>query len=154
LSKSERYYYDAGSIKEPNTELSLKRHGGPREQPCDDARAKDGPGWKAHRGTLNVNGGFTDGRNKRSVWTVATQAFPEAHFATFPEELITPCVLAGCPIGGTVLDPFSGSGTTGVVALRYHREYIGIELSAEYAAMSERRIRGDAPLFNDGEVTA
>ena len=86
-------------------------------------------------------------RNKRSVWTVATQPFGEAHFATFPPALIEPCILAGCPKGGTVLDPFGGAGTTGLVADRLQRNAILIELNPEYAAMAEGRIRGDAPLF-------
>ena len=79
-------------------------------------------------------------RNKRDVWTVSVASFKEAHFATFPEELIEPCVLAGCPRGGTVLDPFCGSGTTGVVSIRNERNFIGVELNPEYAEMSERRI--------------
>lgn len=81
-----------------------------------------------------------DTRNKRSVWSIATEPYAEAHFATFPTKLVEPCILAGCPVGGTVLDPFSGSGTTGVVALRHGREYIGIELNPEYAEMSRRRL--------------
>tara|TARA_Y100000310_G_scaffold343453_1_gene451139 strand:+ start:580 stop:2265 length:1686 start_codon:yes stop_codon:yes gene_type:complete len=72
------------------------------------------------------------GRNKRTVWTIATKPFPEAHFATFPPKLIEPCVLAGCPKGGTVLDPFFGSGTTGIVAYNHDRKFIGIELSKVY----------------------
>lgn len=91
-------------------------------------------------GLLNCADVPWESRNKRSVWTVATQPFKEAHFAVFPEALIEPCILAGCPRFGTVLDPFSGSGTTGVVALRNEREYIGIELSPEYVAMQERRL--------------
>lgn len=79
-------------------------------------------------------------RNKRDVWTVATQAVKEAHFATFPEKLIEPCILAGCPTGGVVLDPFCGSGTTGIVAVRNERDFIGLELNPEYAEMSMRRI--------------
>ncbi len=90
----------------------------------------------------------SDSRNKRTVWTIATQAFPEAHFATFPEELITPCILAGSKPGDVILDPFAGSGTTGVVALRFHCSFIGIELNQEYAEMAERRITNDQPLFN------
>lgn len=86
-------------------------------------------------------------RNKRSVWTVATQPFKEAHFATFPPALIEPCILAGCPVDGTVLDPFGGAGTTGLVADRHGRDAILIELNPEYAAMARRRITGDAPLF-------
>ena len=87
-------------------------------------------------------------RNKRSVWEIATQPFPEAHFATYPEKLVEPCILAGSREHDAVLDPFTGSGTTGVVALRYGRDFIGIELNPEYAAMARRRIENDAPLFN------
>ena len=79
-------------------------------------------------------------RNKRDVWSVSTQAVKEAHFATFPEKLIEPCILAGCPKGGTVLDPFCGSGTTGIVCVRNERNFIGLELNPEYAEMSRRRI--------------
>ena len=78
--------------------------------------------------------------NKRSVWTVNTKPFKEAHFAVFPPNLIKPCILAGSPKDGTVLDPFNGSGTTGVVSVEYGRSYIGIDLSPEYIEMAERRI--------------
>lgn len=81
------------------------------------------------------------GANKRSVWEICTEAFPEAHFATFPKKLVEPCIRAGCPTGGTVLDPFNGSGTTGLVALANRCNYIGIELNPEYAAMTERRLK-------------
>src|SRR5690606_15209527 len=87
------------------------------------------------------------GSNKRSVWEVATQPFSGAHFATFPPALIEPCILAGCPKGGTVLDPFGGAGTTGLVADRLGRDAILIELNPEYAALAERRIQGDAGMF-------
>lgn len=80
-------------------------------------------------------------RNKRDVWTVATQGFSEAHFATFPPELIRPCVRAGCPKGGVVIDPFFGSGTTGSVSVEEGREFIGIELNAEYIEISKRRLK-------------
>jgi len=86
-------------------------------------------------------------RNKRSVWTVATQPFKEAHFATFPPALIEPCILAGCPKGGLVLDPFGGAGTTGLVADRLGRDAVLIELNPEYTAIAERRIKSDSPLF-------
>lgn len=86
-------------------------------------------------------------RNKRSVWTVATEGFKEAHFATFPPALIGPCILAACPQGGVCLDPFGGAGTTGLVADRLQRHAILIELNPEYAAMARRRIDGDSPLF-------
>jgi DNA modification methylase len=116
-----------------------------------------GAGWR-EAGHIKQNESFSaavkdlvETRNKRSVWTIATQAFPEAHFATYPEKLVEPCVLAGSKEGDTVLDPFAGSGTTGVVALRYGRNFIGIELNAEYAEMARRRIEDDAPLFNKQE---
>jgi DNA modification methylase len=79
-------------------------------------------------------------RNKRDVWTVATQPYKEAHFATFPPKLIEPCILAGCPPGGVVLDPFCGSGTTGVVALRHQRDFIGIELNPDYITLINKRL--------------
>jgi len=88
-------------------------------------------------------------RNKRSVWTVPTKPFKGAHFATFPMDLIEPCVLAGCPEGGTVLDPFGGSGTTGLVADRNGRNAVLIELNNEYAEMARDRLYNDAPLFAD-----
>ena len=78
-------------------------------------------------------------RNKRDVWSVNVQPTREAHFATFPEKLIEPCILAGCPVGGVVLDPFFGSGTTGIVAAKLNREYIGIELNPEYIEIINRR---------------
>lgn len=86
------------------------------------------------------------GRNRRSVWTLATAGYPEAHFATYPPRLIRPCVLAGCPAGGVVLDPFAGSGTTGKVALELGRSAILIELNPEYIEMIERRCRVNLPL--------
>jgi len=88
-----------------------------------------------------------DTRNKRSVWTVATQPYRDAHFATFPPALIEPCILAGCPEGGTVLDPFGGAGTTGLVADRLRRDALLIELNPRYVDMARKRIIDDAPLF-------
>ena len=87
-------------------------------------------------------------RNKRTVWTVATQPFSGAHFAVFPPKLIEPMVLAGSAEGDTVLDPFAGSGTTGMVALRHGRSFIGCELNREYVELARRRIVDDAPLLN------
>lgn len=86
-------------------------------------------------------------RNKRSVWTVPTKPFKEAHFATFPPALIEPCILAGCPVGGVVLDPFGGAGTTGLVADRLQRDAVLIELNPRYAELADKRITGDAPLL-------
>jgi hypothetical protein len=93
--------------------------------------------------------GFGETRNKRSVWEVATQPFSEAHFATYPPALIEPCILAGCPKGGTVLDPFGGAGTTGLVADRLQRDAILIELNPEYAAIAERRIATEGGMFTE-----
>ena len=81
-------------------------------------------------------------RNKRSVWTITPAAFPGAHFATFPPALVEPCILAGSPAGGTVLDPFLGAGTTALVADRLGRHCIGIELSPAYAEMARARLGG------------
>ena len=92
------------------------------------------------------------GRNKRSVWTITTKPYSQAHFATFPPELPRTCIQAGCPEGGTVLDPFAGAGTTLLVANQLQRHAIGIELNPEYAAMAEQRIYGEAPLLNQVAV--
>ena len=89
-------------------------------------------------------------RNRRSVWTVATQGCSEAHYATFPKKLIEPCVLAGCPKGGTVLDPFLGSGTTALVAKEHERNCIGIELNVDYKPIIEKRL-GDSCIITKGE---
>jgi DNA modification methylase len=94
------------------------------------------------------------GRNRRSVWSIHTQPFPDAHFAVMPEGVAEPCILAGSRIDDVVLDPFCGSGTTGVVACRHNRHFIGIELNPAYAALAEKRIRGDAALLNQVEVCA
>ena len=88
-------------------------------------------------------------RSKRSVWTVTTKPFKGAHFATFPPDLIEPCVLAGCPEGGTVLDPFGGAGTTGLVAEQNNRDSILIELNPDYIEIAKKRLNNDAPLFNE-----
>jgi len=89
-------------------------------------------------------------RNKRDVWTIATQPFPEAHFATFPEALVLPCVLAGSKAGDTILDPFAGAGTVGVVARKQDRRFIGIELNPAYCEMARKRIAEVNPLFDAG----
>jgi len=107
----------------------------------------DGKGLHGHSGYFDENGNprfnlFKDGtpaRNKRSVWTVPTKPFSEAHFAVFPPDLIVPCILAGCPEGGLVLDPFFGSGTTGEVANRLGRYFCGIELNEKYIEIAQRR---------------
>ncbi len=108
---------------------------------------KDGRARKEDPGPNNRNNAsfdaamavMPDTRNKRSVWTVPSAPFKEAHFATYPPDLIKPCILAGCPVGGVVLDPFGGSGTTGAVALDLGRRAILIELNPEYIAIMRRR---------------
>jgi DNA modification methylase len=162
LTKSARYFYDAEAIKEPAIS------GDPRKPYAPGQLDNRGDGHDRGGGKVRESvkrGGFNsktnampgreafraieDWRNKRSVWEVATQPFAEAHFATFPPDLIEPCIKAGCPDGGTVLDPFGGAGTTGLVADRLGRNAILIELNPEYANMAERRLRGDSPMFAD-----
>ncbi len=142
LTKSERYAYDAAAIAEP---VSGGAHA-PGQRTGTGAKHEDSPnGFIRDKCAYDV---LPTIRNKRTVWTIATEAFPEAHFATFPTQLVEPCVMAGCPEGGTVLDPFAGSGTVGVVALRHARNFIGIELNPVYAEMARNRIMDDAPMFN------
>jgi DNA modification methylase len=139
LSKSERYFYDAEAIMEPasvNKPWSQSSNGGAKA-----ATERQGGG------VLGVAADDAVGRNRRTVWTIPTHPFPEAHFATFPEKLVEPCVLAGCPEGGTVLDPFAGSGTVGVVAMKRARSFIGCELNPEYVRMARKRIGNTNPLF-------
>lgn len=90
--------------------------------------------------SINTFRAIRDKRNKRSVWTVSTKPLKEAHFAVYPEDLIEPCVLAGCPLDGVVMDPFFGSGTTGLVALKHGRNFIGIELNPDYIKIAEKRL--------------
>jgi DNA modification methylase len=111
---------------------------------------RDGEGGPANREGRDMRDvGTGDTRNARSVWTIATQPFKEAHFATFPPDLAERCIKAGCPVGGTVLDPFGGAGTTGLVADRLQRNAVLIELNPAYADIARRRIEGDAPLFSE-----
>jgi hypothetical protein len=126
-------------------------HGSYHRQGREKGRIREVPPRHARyessdRSSLN-DVGRGELRNKRSVWEIATSPFPDAHFATFPPALIEPCILAGCPAGGTVLDPFGGSGTTGMVADRMGRDAVLIELNPEYVAMAQCRIHNDSPLF-------
>jgi len=148
LSKGPRYFYDADAIRE---DFADERMGNPGRYRCTDAPAKGANNDRGDLGFLNDGGGWdrgaqVGGRNKRDVWTVSAKPYAGAHFATFPPDLIEPCVLAGCPEGGTVLDPFAGAGTTGLVAVRNRREFVGIELNPEYAAMARDRIETDVRL--------
>jgi site-specific DNA-methyltransferase (adenine-specific) len=139
LSKSARYYFDHEAIKEPskyewNSAKSFSSGGARASIGLHTAQGSQWNGTKTHTDE------YKTGRNKRSVWTVATRNYKGAHFATFPTTLIEPCVLAGCPIGGTVFDPFTGSGTTAFVALTNGRSYIGTELNPAYIEIAERRL--------------
>lgn len=140
LSKEPKYYFDNEAIKEPSAQLGKTkiRFGGNKYGDSDDPKHATKSGNE-----------YTDSgkRNKRSVWTVTKRPFKGAHFATFPPALIEPCILAGCPEGGTVLDPFFGAGTTGLVAQRHNRKWIGCELNPEYAAIAQARIESESTLF-------
>jgi DNA modification methylase len=174
LAKSERYYYDADAIREPLAPASVERLTQPtlaQQEGSHRVPGKTNGAMKAvpPRKSGNKARKFGDerdrpdshlgasvpweddgtGRNRRSVWTIATQPFKGAHFATFPPALIEPCILAGSRRGDTVLDPFGGAGTTGLVADRLGRDAVLVELNPAYAEMARRRITDDAPLFGD-----
>lgn len=171
LTKRARYFYDAAAIMEPvagtanprraafdamramNRRRSTKadptqsaaplppKEAGRGEQRLRQSLAMGrGAGWREAPGML------VERRNCRSVWRIASAPFKGAHFATYPPALVRPCILAGCPLGGTVLDPFTGSGTTGVVAVQHGRHFVGIELNPEYAEMARRRIDAADPI--------
>lgn len=129
LSKSPKYYFDNEAIKEDAQPDNYVRN-------RDDTKLNNCPG-RSKMGGLKTNKYET--RNKRDVWTVATKPYKGAHFATYPIELIQPCIRAGCPAGGTVLDPFGGSGTTGVAAASEGRNAVLIELNPEYVHLIEDR---------------
>jgi DNA modification methylase len=139
LAKSEQYYYDHEAIKEPAVFAGRPR-GGTNAFCGQGQNRPEGSGRANRKGRELAAVGGGDCRNKRSVWTVPTQPYPEAHFATFPEDLINPCILAGCPKGGIVLDPFVGSGTTLLVAKRLGCKGIGAELNADYIEMAAKRL--------------
>jgi DNA modification methylase len=145
LSKSPKYYYDHESIKEPAVNGDPNQPRGSKgviNNPLNGGRRKqDDVGKRTYTG-FNERYTPVEKRNKRTVWTVSTKPFKGAHFATFPPDLIEPCVLAGCPEGGVVLDPFFGAGTTGLVALQNGRQYIGIELNQEYIDIARQRLNG------------
>lgn len=172
LTKSAKYYYDADAIKTPPSDALLKQvaegYSGESTKDYAEGGAQDASVTKTRiienarkkidkqRGHGRRHDGFNArwdsmtkaeqqslGANKRDVWTVATKPFKGAHFATFPPDLIEPCILAGCPAGGTVLDPFGGSGTTAMVAQRRGRNSIMCELNPEYAKLAEDRIAAD-----------
>jgi DNA modification methylase len=168
LTKSEKYYYDHEAIKEPavsdhpsgngykrESRLSFHDENGARgsDEPWVPRKSRDsfkressnraevpGQPLREHRPNRAESEWDVSKRNLRDVWTIGAEPFPEAHFATFPPKLIEPCVIGGCPEGGTILDPFFGAGTTGFVARKYQRKFIGIELNPEYVAIAEKRM--------------
>jgi DNA modification methylase len=139
MSKSQKYHYDADAMKEEATSgatgaaASFKRTDSKREL------AIPGQGVGTHRPDRDDES-YNETRNKRSVWTVPVKPYAGAHFAVFPSDLIEPCILAGAPVGGIVLDPFMGSGTTAQVAQDLGRQYLGCELNTEYEALQKKRL--------------
>jgi DNA modification methylase len=154
FARSERYYYRAEAIAEPIAEKTYTAYGTSRVAKGNDGRGsvkadnivRDLP---ERRPCVDDNGQPVCTRNRRDVWTIAQEPFAESHFSTFPTKLVEPCILAGCPLGGVVLDPFAGAGTTGLVADRLGRDAILIELNTDYCEMTARRIRADAPLLSN-----
>jgi DNA modification methylase len=143
LTKRDRYFFDYLAIEEPAKYAGETRQKGKVFRRLTEARLNtknEGQTFEAER-TFTVR----DTRRKRSVWSINPSPYKEAHFATFPQSLIEPCILAGCPKGGTVLDPFFGAGTTGLAALKHGRNYLGIELDPRSVAIAERRIATTVP---------
>jgi DNA modification methylase len=136
LSKSPKYYFDNEAIKTP-----VQKDWGTRDRTNGKYHNK-GSGLQPHGGLTKSY----ESANKRSVWTVTTTSYKGAHFAVFPPELIVPCVLAGAPVGGVVLDPFMGSGTTAEVANKLGRQYLGCELNRDYQKLQDERL-SQLPLF-------
>jgi len=149
FSKLPTYYFDHEAIKEPLAESSISRLKQDVENQLGSERANGGA---KNNGNMKAHGDIDGGRNKRSVWTVGVASYKEAHFAVYPPALIEPCIKAGSSDGDTVLDPFSGSGTTGEVALKLGRNYVGCELNPEYAKLSERRITQALGMFAEVQV--
>lgn len=151
MAKNPKYYFDKEGMKEPSVTGDTKVRGSEGVLGSLNSARREkqkGKSWHDYKNDLTMgqsqkkdlpNLGLLF-RNRRSVWTITTKPFKDAHFATFPEDLIVPMVLAGCPRGGVVLDPFIGSGTTGLVAKKLGRHYLGIDLNPAYVAMAEKRI--------------
>jgi DNA modification methylase len=142
LTKSSKYYFDNEAIKEPSAQLGKTniRFGGNKYGDSSD------PKHATKSGNEYIDNGT---RNRRSVWTIPTKPFRGAHFAVMPEALVEPCILATSQPGDTILDPFTGSGTVAVVALRHERNFIGTELNTDYVNIAKQRITDANPMFNN-----
>lgn len=142
LSKSPKYYYDYKAIKEPVADSTLLRN--QRAVSDKNKYAVGAENSKIGKQALFAPRSFTieyTTRNKRDIWACSTNSYKaNGHYAIYPEKLIEPCILAGCPVGGVVLDTFFGSGTTGAVAKRLGRQYIGIDLNPDYCELAQKRI--------------
>ena len=143
LSKSRTYYFDADAIKEKSVYGESKYAWGRAIDGSINDKRK-GLGRLINKQKTRVS---TEKRNKRSVWSVTTKGFKEAHFATFPEKLIVDCIKAGCPEGGIVLDPFMGAGTTALVSRKLNRNYIGFEINEDYIKIAQKRLNKELGLF-------
>ena len=140
ITKSKKYYYDADAIKEKSiSKGSVHVH-----KPGNKADEYVKQGLKTHPAKTYIT---PEKKNKRNVWTITTKPCKDAHFATFPKDLIEPCIKAGCPEGGIVLDPFGGAGTTGIVAQSLNRTAILIELNPEYIEIAKKRIDKELGMF-------
>ena len=147
FTKSKKYYYDALAIAEPIAEGTAARYKGGRSASSKYAEEIPGQGKVQKLNAARAAGTITDAdispvRNARDVWHINTVPYKGGHFAAYPPKLAERCILAGCPRGGIVLDPFFGSGTTGLAAVKNDRRYIGIELNAEYCELAKERIGG------------
>lgn len=136
LTKSAQYFFDNEAIKEPKAQSTTSDT---RNNLNGKRRNRNYPGAQQSNGGTNL-GGPDGNRNRRSIWDISPKPFPDAHFATFPIELPSLCILAGCPENGVVYDPFFGSGTTGEAALKYNRNFIGSEINPDYVKIAENRL--------------
>lgn len=143
LTKSSRYFYDADAVKEPSLTGDVRKPYGPGQASIGGRPAS------GHRDDVNVRTGDTASRNRRSVWTINPKPYRGSHFATMPPALAEVCSKAGSRPGDTVLDPFSGSGTTGYVANRLGRHYVGTDLNLDYLPLAEARLMGMDPPETD-----
>jgi DNA modification methylase len=165
LSKNKNYYYDHEAIMQKSKTFENRPSGVERnrihgysskENLNPQAYLKNIKGNMSAEGVTRTTAGLNlktqqdktkEERNKRSVWTVTTKPFSEAHFATFPEDLIMDCIKAGCPEGGIILDPFMGAFTTALMARKFYRNYIGYEINPEYIAIGEKRLSQELGMF-------